>query len=226
MQETNGLKSKTMNTTLKQSTMPKLYDRDSFAQINAYIPPNTSIALGVQLLIWTAGTGGIMTAHSTARVLDQFYYPRIHVEPSSAQHIDVRSPAEHVANIRDVFAIRMSDLASVLGVTRPTVYAWLSGQEPKGEAVIRIQEISRAADKFSQENIVRLDKLVSRPILKGRSLLDILKANEDPLTALATFKAISDKEARTRHKSKGAGGHLRSLNDVLGESSVATYEKG
>jgi len=96
--------------------------------------PNASITLAVPLLILTAGTGGTMTPHSTAEVLNRFHYPRIHVEPSRAKQVDMRSPAEHVANIRDVFAVNMSDLASVLGVTRPTVYAWLAGQEPKGEA--------------------------------------------------------------------------------------------
>jgi DNA-binding transcriptional regulator YiaG len=187
--------------------------------------PNASITLAVPLLILTAGTGGMMTAHSTAEALNRFHYPRIHVEPSRARQVDMRSPAEHVANIRDVFAVNMSDLASVLGVTRPTVYAWLAGQEPKGEAVIRIQQLSCAADKFNQANIIRLDKLVHRPILNGRSLLDMLKTDEDPVAALATLKVIADKEAQTRREPKGAGKHLRSLDDVLGESSVAIYER-
>lgn len=189
--------------------------------------PHSAITIVVPLLILTAGTGGIITPHSTAELSRWFYDPRIHVEPSRAKPIDdVRSPAEHVANIRDVFAINMSDLASVLGVTRPTVYAWLAGQEPKGEAVIRrIQQLSYAADKFNQANIIRLDKLVHRPIINGRSLLEILKTNEDPVTALATIKAIADKEAQTRLEPKGAGKHLRSLDDVLDESSVAIYER-
>jgi len=178
-------------------------------------------------LLVTAGTGGIMTPHSIAALNRWVYnpHPRIHVEPSRKKPVDARSPVEHVANIRDVFAINMSDLASVLGVTRPTVYAWLAGQEPKGEAVIRIQQLSCAADKFNQANIIRLDKLVHRPILNGRSLLDILKTDEDPIQALATLKVIDDKEAQTRREPKGAGKHLRSLGDVLGESSVAMDER-
>lgn len=219
MQEKGGPKNRNMN------TMYRSYLQDSSARIDVYPSKAVGGVLGVQLLIWTAGTGGIMTAHSAARVLEQFYYPRIHVESSGARNTDIRSPAKHVANIRDVFAMRMSDLASVLGVTRPTVYAWLSGQEPKGEAVMRIQKLSHAADKFSRENITRLDKLLYRPILEGRSLLDILKENEDPLIALNTLKAIADKEALTRLESKGTGKYLRSLNDVLSDSSVATYEK-
>lgn len=189
------------------------------------ITANTPIALAVQLLIFTAGTGGIMTPHSTAEALNRFSYPRIHIESSRDKKVDMRSPAEHVANIRDVFAINMSDLASVLGVTRPTVYAWLEGQEPKGEAVIRIQQLSRTADKFYLANIIRLDKLVHRPMLNGRSLIDVLKTDEDPLEALATIKAIAEKEAQTRREPKGSGKSLRSLDDVFGESSVAIYER-
>ncbi|MDF5714613.1 MAG: hypothetical protein PUP93_12170 [Rhizonema sp. NSF051] len=97
----------------------------------------------------------------------------------------------------------------------------MAGQEPKGEAVIRIQQLSRTADKFNQANIIRLDKLVHRPILNGRSLLDLLKTDEeDPIVALPTLKAIADREAQTRRAPKGAGKHLKSLDDVLRESSI------
>lgn len=193
-------------------------------------PKNTysshaAIKLVTPLLVLTAGTGGIMTAHSTAELNRWVYDPCIHIEPSKIKQVDMRSPAEHIANIRDVFAVNMSDLASVLGVTRPTIYAWLAGKEPKGEAVIRIQQLSRAADNFNQANIIRLDKLVHRPILNGRSLLDILKTDEDPIEALLTLKAIADREAQSRGERKGAGKHLKSLDDVLGESSVSIYER-
>jgi transcriptional regulator with XRE-family HTH domain len=175
------------------------------------------------LLSFTAGTGGAMTARST-EVLDRWTYaPHIHVERPVRKNVDTRSPAEHVANIRDVFAINMSDLASVLGVTRPTAYTWLEGQEPKPEAVMRIQRLSHAADTFDRANIERLDKLLQRPILGGRSLLDMLKADEDLSEALVSLKAIAEKEAQTRREPKGSGKHLRSLDEVLSESSVGIY---
>ena len=64
-----------------------------------------------------------------------------------------------------------------------------------------------------------------RPSLDGRSLFDLLKAGEDPLEAIATLKAIAAKEAQTRREAKGSGKRLRSLDDVLGESSVAIHER-
>ncbi|MHC5739982.1 hypothetical protein [Nostoc sp.] len=66
---------------------------------------------------------------------------------------------------------------------------------------------------------------MNRPILNGRSLLDILKTDEDPIAALPTLKAIADREAQIRREPKGAGKHLKSLNDVLCESSVSIYER-
>ncbi len=207
-----------MNTTIKSSSPFFVKHSDTYSS-------QTVIKLVAPLLILTAGTGGVFTVHSTAEATNRWiYYPRIHVEPSVAKQVDTRSPAEHIANIRDVLAINMSDLASVLRVTRPTVYAWLEGQEPKAEAVIHIQQLSRTADEINRESIVRLDKLVHRPILNGRSLLDILKAGEDPLEALPTLKKIAKKEAQTRHEQKGAG-KLRPLNDILGEFPVAMNDR-
>lgn len=180
----------------------------------------------VPLVVMMAGTGGLTTIHGAVKMSECCWVnnARIHIEDSrlAADKIDTRSTAEHVANIRNVFTINMSDLATVLKTTRPTLYAWLEGrQEPRPEAVKRIQQLSSAADVFGQSNIKRLDKLLQRPIWGGRSLLDMLKANEDPLVVLPLVKEISEKEAKTRREPKGSSKHRRSLDDVLSESSVA-----
>lgn len=213
MLETSGLKNMNI-TTIKPYPSPKS-THEAPAVVKLFAP----------LLVCAAGTGGVFTTHSTEVLSQWVYYPRIHVETSSAKQVDVRSPANLVVNIREVLGINMSDLASVLGVTRPTVYAWLEGQEPKIESVKHIQRLSHIADEINRADIVRLDKLVHRPILEGRSLLDILKSDEDPVKALTILKALADKEDRTRRESKGSGKNLRSLNDVLSESSVAIYER-
>jgi hypothetical protein len=191
-------------------------------------PAITSIA---PFMVMMAGTGGLMTIKSAAKMPEYCWVnnARIHIEipPAASEKLDTRSTAEHLANIRDVFAINMSDLAILLEATRPTVYAWLEGQEPKKlEAVQHIQQLSRAADVFGLANIQRLDKLLQRPILEGRSLLDLLKSKEDPLVALPLLKEIGDKESRTRRDPKGSGKHRRSLEDALSESSIAIDLQG
>ena len=103
--------------------------------------------------------------------------------------IDSRSPANDLANIRDVFAIDMSDLAILLGITRPTASAWLKGDEPNSEAIPHIQRLSNIADRVKNMNISRLDKLVHCPLSNGRSLFDILKTDADPTEVLEIGRA-------------------------------------
>jgi transcriptional regulator with XRE-family HTH domain len=197
-------------------------------------PPAFSIARGIDrphpavkvlapLLIMTAGTGGFMTAHTAVGLRRWTNYQlgsAIVVEPLAPKKIDVRSPAEHVANIRDGFAISMSDLAAILGITRPTAYAWLKGDEPKPEAIPRIQRLSSIADRVKGMNIERMDKLIHRKILNGESLFDLLKTDRDPSIPIQSLKEISEKEARTRQESKSSGKHRRSLDEISSESGV------
>jgi DNA-binding transcriptional regulator YiaG len=186
--------------------------------------PSTTVKSFVSLLL-TAGTGGFMTTNNSIESLER-YYPRTHVEHPAVKNVDTRSPAEHVANIRDVLTINMSELASILGTTRPTVYAWLEGrQEPKTDAAVNIRRLSHVADKIKLANIIQLDQLIRRPVINGTSLLDIVKANEDPTDILQVLKSISEKEAKTRSDSKISDTNLRSLDDVSSEFSPAIYER-
>jgi hypothetical protein len=191
---------------------------------------NRAVTSMAPFIVMMAGTGGLMTVDSALKMSECCLVKTIiHVEEFRPviEKIDTRSTAEHLANIRDVFAINMSDLAGVLTATRPTIYAWLEGQDPKKPETVRhIQQLSNFADEFRQANIQRLDRLLQRPILEGRSLLDMLKANEDPLVALPLLKEIGDKEAHTRRKSKGSGKNLRSIDEVLGESAVSIDLQG
>jgi transcriptional regulator with XRE-family HTH domain len=208
------------------STAIKSYSSYSAVSFQNTSRCHSGITAMIPLCIWTAGTGGFITAHSAAEILNRIHDPRIHVERSSINlSVDTRSPAEHVANIRDALEISMSDLASVLGVTRPTAYAWIEGQEPKTESVRKIEQLSRIADEINRANIIRLDKLVHRQLSDGRSLIDLLRTGEDLTDCLTTLKLISKKEAKTRQESKGSGQNLRSLDDVLDEFSIVVEER-
>jgi transcriptional regulator with XRE-family HTH domain len=181
--------------------------------------------LFVSLAYMAVGTGGSITPYGMAewsrRTCRQNLHPLISVvESPSPTKIVVRTLAEHITNVRDGFAISMSDLASILGITRPTAYAWLRGDEPKPEKVPRIQRLSEIADRVKEMNISRIDKLMHRPLSDGRSLFDVLKAEEDPSDLLVSLQALAAKEAETRQKPKGSGKNLRSLDDALGDFSV------
>jgi transcriptional regulator with XRE-family HTH domain len=185
--------------------------------------PFRAVKVVTPLLVLTAGTGGLVTAQGTEVLHRWAHTPQIHIERSSRKNIDTRSPAEHVVNIRQVLGLSMSDLAALLGVTRPTAYAWLKGEEPKPDAVNRIQHLSQIADGISQANIPGMDKLVHRPVLDGRSLFSTLKTNEDASEIIALLKGIAAKESQNRLESKGFGKNLRSIEEVVDEVSIPIY---
>jgi hypothetical protein len=216
MPEKSGLNTMNITTQPYLSTIPIAINKKT----------STALALFLPLLL-TPGSGGSITPHSIEKLERYYSYSIIHVEHSTAKNVDTRSSAEHVANIRDVLTINMSELASILRTTRPTVYAWLEGrQEPKADAAaVNIRRLSQVADKIKLANVIQLDQLIRRPVLDGRSLLDIVKANEDPSEILQVLKSISEKEAKTRSESKISGTSLRSIDDVSSEFSPAIYER-
>lgn len=173
-----------------------------------------------------AGTGAFITAKSFVALENQSYNPQIQFEYSISNKIDDRTTAAHVKNIQESFSLNTSELAAVLDVTRPTVYAWLEGsQEPKPEAVNHIRKISQVADKFRCLNISRIDSLIRRPIFNGRSLLDKLKANEEIVNDLFTLKILADKENQARKASKGSDKNIRSLSEAADDYSSPLYNK-
>jgi transcriptional regulator with XRE-family HTH domain len=183
--------------------------------------PNIVIA---PLLLLSAGTGGSIGVNGAAELsrlmCNSFDRIRISIEYPTIRETDTRSLSEHIKSIRSAFDIGMSDLAAILGITRPTAYAWLKGGEPKPEAISRIQRLSGIADRARKMNIERLDKLFSRPLADGRSLFDVLKNDEDPTEILSSLQVIAAKEAETRRQPKGSGKNLKPLDRALDEFSV------
>jgi len=188
--------------------------------------PHPRLQVAVPLLLtFTAGTGGAMTPQSAGVLAQWVYNPLVHVEHSVNKTVDARSPAEHVSNVRDAFFLNMSEVAAVFGVTRPTVYAWLDGQEPKTDAITHILRLSRIADELRKMNIPRMDTLVRRPMLNGQSLVDLLKAGKCPVDGLGALKAAAEKEANVRKTPKGSGKNKRSFDEVVAEFPSAYQER-
>lgn len=205
---------------------------------NSYYPRNSAIKdssiskvvgplIGLGLFLagkGVPGTGGIMSLSSLETLHNQIYEPQYSIEFPNTNKIDQRSPAELVEFIRKVFTLNMSGLAVVLNVTRPTIYAWLEGQEPKPEMLNRIRHISQLANKLQSLNIPRIDIVARRPIFDGYSLLDKLKNNEEVFTYLPVLKEIADKEEQARQIIKGPSKHKRSFSEVASDYSTPLYK--
>ena len=135
-----------------------------------------------------------------------------------------RTTADLVRRIRDAFGLNMTELATILDVSRPTVYAWLNGQEPQPEAVARILRLSRAADRFSALGVETAISYVRQPMFEGASLLELLKSDADISSATAQISELAKRSEAVRHAPKGSGRRLRPIEQVDELSTPATHE--
>ncbi|MDD4933499.1 MAG: hypothetical protein PHO89_08565 [Methylacidiphilaceae bacterium] len=92
---------------------------------------------------------------------------------------DLRTAAEHLANIREVLNPSITDLASVLGVSRQAIYKWLGKEtNPEQDKLERVRELSRIADAFRHAGVSRATALLKMKVFDGRSLMDLISTGE------------------------------------------------
>jgi len=108
------------------------------------------------------------------------FIPEAGVHGNGSERIDVRTPLEHLENIRTVLNPAVSDLASVFDVSRQAIYKWLSNDsKPEAEKSARVQALSQIADAFKEAGVARAGSLLKMKTFGDRSLMDIVKAGDD-----------------------------------------------
>jgi len=108
------------------------------------------------------------------------------------------STAQLLSTVRDVFALRMSEMAQIFGVSRRAAYDWLEGVTPKPETTARIYTLSKYAEELKASGLSNIDHFIHRPVIKGRSLLDLLKSGENIEQAITIIKRTASEEAKNR----------------------------
>lgn len=132
----------------------------------------TAVAIASAFLI---GTGGSMSAEYFSRRNDMGYrFPHVECSPVP-QTVVHRTPAENVANIREVLKPTVSELASLFRVSRQTVYDWQKGTQPAPKYETKLEDLSKAADVFLMEGVPVTPYLLKRRIAGGKTLFDFVR---------------------------------------------------
>lgn len=148
----------------------------------------TSLPLGAPLPDWSLIRRRL--AHLFDPDADEetwFDVPNRDLSPSGARCIVVRKTehraryratvmpvADAVALVRSTLGLNMSEMARVLGVERPTVYSWLSGNaHPRLRNYRRLSRITSLIRRYASQ-AEPLRAIVRTPDESGRSLVDIL----------------------------------------------------
>lgn len=206
----------------------------SAASVDMYAPiskmgSNVAGAVAVAASLLLVGTGAAYP-FSAFKQWRPFVQPRVQFAFDSNEstytqaftsEVDVRSIAQHLANIREVLSPSMSELAKDLGITRQALYKWLSGEnQPDDDSKMQfITNLSNIADTFLKSGMGEAKLLIKMKAFNGQSLMDLVKQGEDwhkPVQALIdeakAMNAAADSANFTASKSKPTDGWKSSVS--------------
>ncbi len=85
------------------------------------------------------GTGGMMTPdYFNQRQNKGYDFANVTCIGRAPSTRTLREPRENLAHVRSVFRPSIAELASIFGVTRQTLYNWMSGDRPALESAERL----------------------------------------------------------------------------------------
>lgn len=179
------------------------------------MPIPQPVGAAVAVIAWALGGTGSLFALSHAnewgKMLDtRVPYFDVQTAGVDVARPDIRSAAEHLANIRQVLNPAIADLATVFGVSRQAIYKWIGGEStPEADKLERIRSLSLAADAFQKAEVTRASSLLKMKAFDGRSLLDLVAAGqlapEHSQTLIAEAQAMDAAYSRSGlAKSKAA----------------------
>jgi transcriptional regulator with XRE-family HTH domain len=163
----------------------------------------TSKPICVLALTLTALASGTAGAYKNeGSLLERIQSIRVPIDISGRQARDeityAYSHAQLLSNIRDAFGLKMSEVAQIFGVSRRAAYDWLAGAVPRPDIVARIYKLNKQADELHAAGIPSVAHFTHRPVLGGRSLLEVLKSGEEIEAAVAIIRRTAAEEAQNR----------------------------
>lgn len=157
-----------------------------------------------------AGTGGVYLSKALGQVVTRLPISAIYVQQISPP---VRNLAKVLDRIKISLFLNTSQLAQVLGVTRPSVYGWLNGAEPRNTASEEILRIAGLVEEIQALGIT--DKSPLRTAYENQpSIIACLLAREDVTQAVVRLRAAQSNGSREPIRLKRFGHKAYTAEDI------------
>lgn len=176
-----------------------------------------------------ASTGSIY-AQDEAKKWQRYLESRIPLvsewqeEPLS--NIDVRTPLEHLENIRTILNPPISELAIFFDVSRQAIYKWLAQEaSPESDRLSRIIKLSKIADAFKEARIQRAGALLNMKVFDDQSLFDLLKSGKPHESAVQELILEAKILEESYIRSGLSQSNAESTNDWRTSISIPAYQE-
>lgn len=146
--------------------------------------------------------------------------------PHASKLATTASPSDMLTDIRQILPLTITDLAAMLEVTRPTVYAYLEGQQnPQQGTLRRLTTLTKQVQSLKSLG-PDLKHLVRYPLFEKQNLLQRLRAGSLPDNALTLLRtALTERQAQRKSLNEALSDRKPVLSAYIDEFSVPLYDK-
>jgi len=162
-----------------------------------------------------AGTGGYVQQEQLVGLMGTGSFARGPVE-SAQQDI-----ADQLEVIRTTLRLSVAELADILRVSRPTIYSWRSGGNCTADNARKVRTIAAALAPHAAVFCGEVGRVTRRTIEGRSSLIDLLRADRDPVEVFDMLAAglrweAAQKERLAQRLQGKTGSRGKPDADVLG----------
>jgi len=144
------------------------------------------------------GTGGLATSEYYRAKGDKGYAFARYDFPEK-QNVTERTPTEDIARVREVLKLTVTELATVVGVSRQAVYDWLSGKPVAADNADKLSSLGRAADAVAAE-VPNPVFALRRKLAGGKTFIEFVKDGGDAEHAALTLVSMLRRESEQRDR--------------------------
>ncbi len=154
------------------------------------------VSMLVAALALATGMGALVQ-HVDPKILADYQpLPIIGSQHGSARR-NMRTTAQCLAQIREVFKPSVTELATLFGVARQTVYNWQAEQPIAPENAARLEDLAAAADVLQEDGLAGQSHALRRPLPGGGTLFDRVRQGDSAAqAALALVEMLHHESAQ------------------------------
>lgn len=146
----------------------------------------------------------------------------------------IRSAAEIVASIKAYLSLNLAEVARILHVQRPTIYAWLDGsQEPRDANLRRLNRVFGVVTRLRRQFDTSLGEFVRKPDDTGVRLIQLFESeslDDDAITAAvarirAAMNANDANSRKYRLRPSGVTAKSSAMEDASVDRAVRKFSR-
>ena len=163
-------------------------------------PPDKArpVAVLVAALALVATGMGALVQHVDPKILADYQPLPIIGSRHAGARSNTRTTAQCLAQIREVFKPSVTELATLFGVARQTVYNWQAGQPIAPENAARLEDLAAAADVLQEDGLAGQSHALRRPLPGGGTLFDRVRQGDSAAQAAVVLVEMLHHESAQR----------------------------